>query len=79
MGALMQELAQEPAEIRNPFQKYCKYPDNDRILFKGVHNRFVLYLDTKKEKKLHNRAPPMPELLAPGCRCPDRPQAARCL
>jgi hypothetical protein len=34
----MHQFAQEIAQVGNPFEKYCEYPDKDRILFKRVHN-----------------------------------------
>jgi hypothetical protein len=38
MSPFMHQFAQEIAQVRNPFEKYGEYPDNDRILFKRVHD-----------------------------------------
>jgi hypothetical protein len=43
----MKDLAQEIAQVGNPFEKDGKYADNDRVLFKRVH----IVIDCNLDKK----------------------------
>jgi hypothetical protein len=54
MRFFMHQLAQEIAQVGNPFEKYGERPDNDGILFKRVHHIIVIMnSDEIFEKTLH--------------------------
>lgn len=47
MCSFMHQFAQEIAQIRKPFEKHCKYSDNNRILFERVHTTGMTYYINK--------------------------------